>query len=46
MERVLSDQWTEAMAAAWSELWQVVVLGAFLSRVLSALTAFPSPILC
>lgn len=23
LERVLSDQWTEAMATAWSQLWQV-----------------------
>jgi hypothetical protein len=23
LERVLSDQWTEAMATAWGGLWQV-----------------------
>jgi hypothetical protein len=23
LERVLSDQWTEAMATAWDGLWQV-----------------------
>ncbi len=32
LERVLSDQWTEAMATAWGGLWQVQLRGRRIGR--------------